>query len=56
MCGRLNVVEDPLSQWVSEFFSLPFSVTENHDLRPKQIVSTLVKNDAVISHVDDAPL
>ena len=41
MCGRLNVVDDPLSRFVSEQLGLDFRVTTNRDLRPTQDVQVV---------------
>ncbi len=43
MCGRFNVIGDPLSQIVSEQLGIKFSAQNNPDLCPSQQVSTLVK-------------
>ena len=39
MCGRLNVIADPLCQEVSNILGICFSTATNKDLRPTQQVS-----------------
>lgn len=41
MCGRLNVIDDPLAQIVSDQLGIRFSVQTNRDLRPTQLVETV---------------
>jgi len=41
MCGRLNVIEDPLTSWVSEALGIAFDTVTNNDLRPTQSVDTI---------------
>ncbi len=41
MCGRMNVTDSPLSQWVSESFGINFKAKTNTDLRPSQTVDVL---------------
>ena len=52
MCGRLNVVNDPLAQWVSKFFGLRFQAVTNSDLRPTQAVSTVIKRNDTFIQLD----
>ncbi len=52
MCGRLNVVNDPLAQWVSNFFGLSFQAVTNSDLRPTQAVSTVIKRNDTFLQLD----
>ncbi|MER2490482.1 SOS response-associated peptidase [Catenovulum sediminis] len=42
MCGRLNVIADPLSQLVSEQLGLNFQTTSNTDLKPTQKVACVI--------------
>lgn len=39
MCGRMNVTDSPLNQWVSETFGINFKAKTNTDLRPSQTVA-----------------
>ncbi len=41
MCGRLNVISEPLCRIVSEQLGIRFKAQTNTDLRPAQIVSTV---------------
>lgn len=46
MCGRLNVIDDPLCKIVSEKIGIHFKTTTNTDLRPTQTVATVgLKSD-----------
>ena len=40
MCGRLNVIDDPLCKIVCEKFVIKFKTSTNSDLRPTQDVAT----------------
>ncbi len=42
MCGRLNVINDPLAQWVSQVLDLDFRTSTNTDLRPTEHIDTVV--------------
>ena len=44
MCGRLNVIESPLCQEVTEQVGLKFEAKTNRDLRPTQEVSTVASH------------
>ncbi|MBM7034939.1 SOS response-associated peptidase [Vibrio ulleungensis] len=41
MCGRLNIIADPLAQLVSETLGIEFWTTTNHDVRPTQSLSVV---------------
>ncbi|MEI8599239.1 SOS response-associated peptidase family protein [Vibrio sp. M60_M31a] len=41
MCGRLNVINEPLCRIVSEQLGISFKTETNKDLGPTQIVSTV---------------
>ncbi|GEM79417.1 SOS response-associated peptidase [Vibrio superstes] len=41
MCGRLNITDDPLAQWISDSLGLEFHTSTNNDVRPKQSVSVI---------------
>lgn len=41
MCGRLNITDDPLAQWIADSLGLEFQVSTNHDVRPTQTVSVI---------------
>ena len=42
MCGRMNVIAAPITQYLREQLHLDFSTVDNHDLRPTQRVDTLM--------------
>ncbi|WP_027859668.1 SOS response-associated peptidase [Marinobacterium jannaschii] len=42
MCGRLNVSDAPLSEWVSELLGIRFQAHSNSDLRPTDNVAAVV--------------
>ena len=41
MCGRLNVIGDPLAHWVGDVLGVAFTTQTNRDLRPTQTVDTI---------------
>lgn len=45
MCGRLNVIDEPLSRIVCNQLGIRFSATTNRDLKLTQIVSTVITTD-----------
>jgi len=45
VCGRLNVTDSPLSQWVSATLGVDFKATSNTDLRPTDSVDVLIAAD-----------
>jgi len=44
MCGRLNVIDDPLVQQICHFLGMDFSTETNTNLCPTQSVSTIILN------------
>lgn len=42
MCGRMNVIAAPLTQYLREQLKLDFKTVDNADLRPTQRVDTLM--------------
>ena len=48
MCGRLNVIENPLCQEVTEQLRLKFEAKTNRDLRPTQLVSTIAGHQGTL--------
>ncbi|MBY8032563.1 SOS response-associated peptidase [Vibrio fluvialis] len=49
MCGRLNVIDDPLCRIVCEKLGINFKTTTNTDLRPTQDVSAVgVQNGELV--------
>jgi putative SOS response-associated peptidase YedK len=41
MCGRMNVIDSPLTQWVCDYLGIEFTTQTNTDLRPTQPVDTI---------------
>ena len=52
MCGRLNVISDPLCDWVSGQLGIKFHSETNRDLRPTQRVATLASDGMALNQVD----
>lgn len=52
MCGRLNVIDDPLNRLVSEMFGIRFTARTNHDLRPTQTVATVAVSHGEVAQLD----
>ncbi len=52
MCGRLNVIDEPLCKVISERLGLNFKTTSNVDLRPTQTVSTVASQHGELIQVD----
>lgn len=52
MCGRLNVIDDPLAKAVSDLLGISFSPENNTDLRPTQNVSTVICANNAIQQLD----
>ncbi len=45
MCGRLNVVSDPLCQLVTEHLGFKFDAPTNRDLRPTQAIEAIALDE-----------
>ncbi|WP_206485652.1 SOS response-associated peptidase family protein [Thalassotalea sp. G2M2-11] len=45
MCGRLNVIDEPLSQIVSETLGIEFTTSSNNNLCPSQKVAAVAKEN-----------
>lgn len=43
MCGRINVIDDPLCQLVSDVLGINFATESNPDLCPSQKVATIIQ-------------
>lgn len=52
MCGRLNVIDEPLCRIVSEQLGISFKTETNMDLRPSQIVSTVGAQRGELKQLD----
>ena len=52
MCGRLNIVADPLMQWINDYFGMSFIAATNTDLRPTQQVATISRIDKSLAQLD----
>lgn len=51
MCGRMNVIAAPLTQYLREQLNLDFHTVDNHDLRPTQRVDTLMSTPSGLHQV-----
>jgi len=52
MCGRLNVIDDPLAKWVSDHFGISFTTESNFDLRPTQEIATISRISESVQQID----
>lgn len=52
MCGRLNVANKPISEWIRGELGFEFATQDNPDLRPTQTVATLVSRDGQYHQLD----
>lgn len=52
MCGRLNVINEPLCRIVSQQLGISFKTETNQDLRPTQIVSTVGIQNGELKQLD----
>ncbi|MBY8033113.1 SOS response-associated peptidase [Vibrio fluvialis] len=52
MCGRLNVIDDPLCRIVCERLGIKFSASTNKDLRPSETVSTVIYDHGAFHQLD----
>ncbi len=52
MCGRLNVIDQPLCRVVSEHLGIRFKTQTNKDLRPTQMVSTVGMQHGELKQLD----
>ncbi|SES63115.1 SOS response-associated peptidase [Thalassotalea agarivorans] len=52
MCGRLNVLDDPLAQMVSDLLGINFSTETNVDLCPSQRVAAIIKPPSGFQQLD----
>ncbi|MCP5170340.1 MAG: SOS response-associated peptidase [Hahellaceae bacterium] len=52
MCGRLNVIDAPLSQIVSDMLGIQFSTQSHTDLRPTEQVATIAQCNGVLQQLD----
>lgn len=42
MCGRMNIIDDPITQWLSNELGIQFNTVSNNDVRPTNTVGTLI--------------
>lgn len=52
MCGRLNVVDDPLAKVVSEQLGITFQPETNLDLRPSERVSSIIQTGGELAQIN----
>jgi len=52
MCGRMNVVADPLTHLVSDMLGLEFTAVTNTNLCPSEQVSTIIKPSDLFTQIN----
>ncbi len=52
MCGRLNVVDDPLSMIVSNQLGVQFASPTNTDLKPSQTIACIAKSANQLTQIN----
>ncbi|MFV7669875.1 MULTISPECIES: hypothetical protein [Shewanella] len=52
MCGRLNVIDDPLCSWVLDMLGLNFHTETNINLRPTHRVATVIQSQGKLLQLD----
>ena len=52
MCGRINVTDNPLVQWMFDRIGIPFTTKTNTNLCPTQNVATLAYLDGSLRHLN----
>jgi len=52
MCGRLNVIDDPLCNIVCEQLGLDFNTTSNNDLRPTERIACIGNHHGQLQQCD----
>ncbi|MCZ4337589.1 SOS response-associated peptidase family protein [Shewanella colwelliana] len=48
MCGRLNIIADPLNQWVSDALGLTFATQRQLDLDPTQPLDIVLLEEGLL--------
>lgn len=54
MCGRLNVISDPLCQHVNQYLGMSFSTGSNNDLCPSQRIAAIIPDQAGYRQLDSS--
>jgi putative SOS response-associated peptidase YedK len=52
MCGRLNIIEDPLCRQVSALLDIEFKTETNRDLRPSQAAAIIAAPSGATTQLD----
>lgn len=52
MCGRLNIINDPLAQLVSDFLGINFNIVTNKNLCPSETVATVIRPPSGFNQVN----
>ncbi len=52
MCGRFSVNKEQIEDWLLDNYDVTFNCETNHDLRPTQTVSTIIKVDNKLSQLN----
>lgn len=45
MCGRFNVIDDPITQSIMELLGIDFSITTNDNVCPSELISSIAITD-----------
>ncbi|WP_448553993.1 SOS response-associated peptidase [Thalassotalea montiporae] len=43
MCGRLNIIDDPIAQFINDVLGIEFNTQTNPDLRPSQDIAAIIR-------------
>ncbi|WP_295893745.1 SOS response-associated peptidase [uncultured Vibrio sp.] len=52
MCGRMNIIDDPLAQVVSDLLGIAFTTQSNPDVRPTDRVSAVSHTESGFEQLD----
>jgi len=52
MCGRFNIIDDPLTQFVCHIFGIEFSTTSNSSVCPSESVATIGYANGTIQQIN----
>ncbi|REL28599.1 SOS response-associated peptidase [Thalassotalea euphylliae] len=42
MCGRLNIIDDPIAQFINDVLGIEFNLETNPDLRPSEDIAAII--------------
>jgi putative SOS response-associated peptidase YedK len=52
VCGRLNITSDPLTEFICGLFGIDFKPHVNTDLRPSQLIATVMRDQSQVWQQD----